>query len=79
MHVLVASSGNAMLETAPTRTGHRVSLLVPTDTTEQRREDTPQAEGVYGTPRWHEQGALSRLLPHLPTEAIGLARPGGAL
>jgi hypothetical protein len=68
MHVLVASSGNAMLETALTRAGHRVSLLVPADTVEQRRADTPQAEGVYGISRWHEPGALSPLLPHLPTD-----------
>jgi len=77
MHVLVASSGNAILEPVPTLAGHRGSLLMPTDRVEQRW--AAQAEGVYGIPRWHKPSALSQPLPHLQPKAIGLALPGGAL
>jgi len=68
MHVLVASSGNAMLETALLDAGHRVTLLVPASTVEQRRADTPRASGVFGISRWHDPVEATRLLPLLPAD-----------
>ncbi|WP_042366801.1 ATP-binding protein [Streptacidiphilus neutrinimicus] len=68
MHVLVACSGNATLETALLDAGHRVTLLVPADTVEQRRADTPRADGVFGISRWHDPIEATRLLPLLPAD-----------
>ncbi|MBF9071780.1 ATP-binding protein [Streptacidiphilus fuscans] len=66
MHVLVASTGNPVLETALLDSGHQVSLLVPTRQVDARRADTPRATTVLGIDRWHDPASVDQVLATIP-------------
>lgn len=66
MHVLVASSGNPLLEETLLELGHTVSLLVPSPTVPDRRRDTPGASAVVGIDSWTDAAALARVVKDLP-------------
>jgi len=66
MHILVASSGNALLEQTLLDLGHTVSLLVPAPTVTARRSDTPRAHAVVGIDSWNDPAALERAAEQFP-------------
>ncbi|MEY9960999.1 acetyl-CoA carboxylase biotin carboxylase subunit family protein [Streptacidiphilus sp. MAP5-52] len=66
MHVLVASSGNPLLEQTLLDLGHTVSLLVPSPMVADRRLSTPGAATVVGIDSWTDVGELARIVEELP-------------
>ncbi|MEY9848475.1 biotin carboxylase [Streptacidiphilus sp. BW17] len=66
MHVLVASSGNPLLEQTLLELGHTVSLLVPSPMVADRRRSTPGAAAVLGIDSWTDVAELARIVEELP-------------
>ena len=72
MHVLVASSGNQLLENALSAAGHQVTVLVPSSTVDQRRQQNPD-QLVVGITSWTDLDELAQIGRTLPDDISYIA------